>query len=49
MITVKNLKTALTKIKTKIQSKFPEGNDIWGYQGINRELIVNTIDQIYMH
>lgn len=44
---MKNLKTALTKIKTKIQSKFPEGNDIWGYQGINRELIVNTIDQIY--
>jgi methyl-accepting chemotaxis protein len=44
---MKNLKTALTKIKTKIQNKFPEGNDIWGYQGISRDLLINTLEQIY--
>lgn len=45
---MKNLKTALTKMGSKVQSNFPDGNDIWGYSGINKQLIADTISQIYV-
>ncbi len=44
---MKDFKAALTKIKSKIGEKLPDGNDVWGYHGISRELIFDTIDQIY--
>ena len=41
------VKTSLTKLKSKVEDKFPEGNDIFDYPGINKTLIKETVEQIY--
>ena len=42
---MKNEKQRLTRIITNIREKFPEGNDIFGYNGITKEGVVSSLEQ----
>jgi hypothetical protein len=44
---MKTEKQRLTRIITSIKEKFPEGNDIFGYNGITKEGVISSLDQIY--
>jgi hypothetical protein len=44
---MRNFKTRLTKIKNLIQTKIPEGADVFGYQGVSRDLLLTTCLEIY--
>lgn len=44
---MRHVRTALTRLKSKAESYLPDGNDIFGYAGINKALIIATIEQIY--
>ena len=40
-------KQRLSIITNKIKEKFPEGNDIFGYNGITKEGILSSLEQTY--
>jgi hypothetical protein len=42
---MKNEKQRLTRIITSIREKFPEGNDIFGYNGITKEGVISSLEQ----
>ena len=44
---MKNLKSNLTRLKNKINEKLPEGNDVLGFSGVSKAIIVTEIDRIH--
>ena len=44
---MKTEKQRLTRIITSIKEKFPEGNDIFGYNGVTKEGIISSLEQTY--
>jgi hypothetical protein len=44
---MKHIKTRLTNLKTRILEIIPEGNDLLGFPGISRALIIESIEDTY--
>lgn len=44
---MQTIRSNLTRIKNKIEEKFPEGNDIFGFQGISKEQLISCVEEAY--
>jgi hypothetical protein len=44
---MKNIKTRLTYLKNKVSETLPDENDILEFQGISKNLIIESLDQTY--
>ncbi|GHV89336.1 hypothetical protein AGMMS50267_16960 [Spirochaetia bacterium] len=44
---MKTEKQRLTRITTTVKEKFPDGNDIFGYNGITKEGIIHSLESSY--
>lgn len=44
---MQNVRSNLTRLKSSIQNKLPEGNDIFGFAGINKESLIRCVDDAY--
>jgi DNA repair exonuclease SbcCD ATPase subunit len=44
---MKSAKSSITRLKKAINEKLPSAPDIYGFQGINRELLVASLDETY--
>lgn len=40
-------KTRLTKLKNKLDEKLPDENDLYGFEGISKDMILTVIDDSY--
>ena len=44
---MQHFRSNLTRLKTLIEQRLPEGDDIYGYKGISRESLLNAINVAY--
>lgn len=44
---MQQFKSRLTRIKGSLESKLPEGPDIYGYSGVDKAMLLRTCDDIY--
>ncbi len=44
---MQTIRSNLTRMKNKIEEKFPEGDDIFGFQGINKGLLIGCVEDAY--
>ncbi|HAS95460.1 TPA: hypothetical protein DCS99_03530 [Candidatus Wolfebacteria bacterium] len=42
---MRNVRSALTRIKTGISEKIPAGNDVYGYPGISKDVLLQAISE----
>jgi uncharacterized protein YoxC len=42
---MRNVRATLTRIKTGISEKMPDGNDVYGYPGISRDILTQAISE----
>jgi len=45
---MQQFKSKLTRIKNLIESKLPDGADVYGYQGVNKSMLLRTCNDIYL-
>ncbi len=44
---MKNEKGLITRVITGIREKLPDGEDVFGYSGVSKELLVRALDENY--
>jgi len=44
---MRNARSSITKLKTSLKSTLPEDNDLFGYQGINRIMLIDSLTSSY--
>lgn len=45
---MQHFRAGLTRLKSQMESRLPDGNDIFGYPGVSKALLVSAIDLAYI-
>lgn len=45
---MQHFRSSLTRLKSMMEKRLPEGNDIYGYPGISKSMLVTAIDTAYI-
>ena len=44
---MQHFRANLTRLKSQMENKLPEGNDIFGYSGVNKPLLISAVELAY--